>query len=328
MTRRFLGYASLLLTLLAGGCQFARQSRNDSTAANPQPTTIQPFSAKKPQELPDTLPLTSDAPPSPPKTNAAAPPAKWPEITRPPQALTANPPVLHNVPPATLPPLLDLTPKHPIVLALEAMLDNRPHEAQQHLRIYDARTQEFLMRMLPFMSLIAKNNNLSAADIAALIPQVERLKAALQQNAEFAVPKMCFCKSIKEYAIYEPLPPDHEFVAALPDRPGELVQLYVEIKNFACRQNHGEFETRLASRIEIQDDKGKEKWSHLFDPNRLKLVSRTRLGEYYQHYTFLLPANLPPGFYTLIVEMTDQTLTDAPPRTALGSLPFRVTASR
>ncbi len=325
MTRRFLGFASLLLTLFSSGCTSARLARVEGSAPSSPPNPIQPaYAAMKPHGAPDVLPPTTDVPPKTPTADASA---KWKNLTDPPpppQGQIAPLPIAQAQSAVDSRPFIDVTPKHPIVRALECMLDNRLEEAQHELRVYDAGTQEFLLRMLPPLSIVAKNTKLSAADSAALSEQMKSINRYLQQNAAFTLPKMCFCEldSIKGYAIYKPLPPDPEFVA------GQYVQIYFELKNFASKQSGGDFETKFAGRIEIRDDKGKVVYPYSFPKDQLKLVSRERLGEYYHKFGVPLPSYLQPGFYTLVVEMTDETLADAPPRTARGSLPLRIAAPK
>ena len=328
MTRWFLGSVSLVFTLLAGGCTNARLARNDIPTSTSPPIPASPAHAtmKTPQH-PDTLPPSTDALQKSPAKDPKDKDAKFAEFTRPPEPLESQLTALQQMPkhPIVEPsPLIETTPKHPIVRALECMLDNRPQEAQQQLGVYDTRTQELLLRLLPSLSLVAKNNNLSAADIAVLSEQMAGFNRILQQNAEFSLPKMCFCEldSIQGYAIYKPLPAEAEFVA------GQYVQLYVELKNFTSRPRDGGFETKFASKVEIRDDKGKEIWKWRFPSDKLTLVSRTRLTEYYHKYGIPFPSNLPPGDHTLIVEMVDETIAGAPARTARGSLLLRIVANK
>ena len=53
-----------------------------------------------------------------------------------------------------------------------------------------------------------------------------------QQRAALDIEKICFCREIKTFGVYDPWPEDHAFQAGVEDRPGELVQVYVELRNF------------------------------------------------------------------------------------------------
>lgn len=336
MTRPVLGLAFFVLAPLAG-CHVAQSSRvtesprpaDVKAVAEPPPSLESPYAAMK-------NPVAGE----PPVTTAAAvkkadsKDARWPEYTSPPppaplptlQAeLVTFPKDGDQHPPRRMLPI-DTTPKHPIVLALECVLDNRHDEVLRHLDKYDARTQEFLLRILPTLALVSKNNQLGPTELAALGEQITNIRNYLQMSADFAIAKVVFCESIKGYAIYKPVAEGHEFIAARSDRPGEIVQLYVELKNFASNPVAGLFETRLSSRVDILDENGQKKWSHRFQPDELKLVSRTRLAEYYHNFTFALPASLPPGTYSLAVEMTDET--HVPPRTTLATVPFRIASPK
>lgn len=312
--RRLHALASLILTLLTGGCLAPRAPHGPL--------------AERPGVLPKSLPKADIASNRDSEQRSKSP--RWDEFTHPADPPPITPVVLPAMPPE--PKVVrnpaDEPPKHPIVLAVECVLENRHDEAiRTHLQGYDPMTQEFLLRVLPTLSLAGKNGPLSSTDIAALSDQMASIQTYLRQNSDFTLSKLAFCESIKGYAIYKPLPAEHEFVAARPDRPGELVQLYVELRNFASRASHGLYETRLASHIEIQDEAGRTRWRHRFRPDDLTLVSRTRLGEYYHNYTFPLPATLEAGVYTLIVEMSDITQ-PAAPRTARNSIPLKIVADR
>lgn len=319
MIRWVAGIEVVLALLVSSGCMHTLGTK----VADPRVDRA-PNGSPAPSRLPEPgeVNRTVSKVPAPQPAEGVS---KWPDYTNPPRPVEPPPnptPVVNVGPDPTMRPI-DLAPKHPIVMAVECLLDNRHEEAQRHLQNYDPKTQEFLMRILPTLSLVARNNALSPADIAAVDESLKGLRYYLQVNSEFAISKLNFCESIKGYAIYKPLPADHLFVAAQPDRPGELVQLYVEIKNFGSRSNQGLYETLLSSHVEIRDEKGETKWLHRFRPDDLKLVSRTRLGEYYHNYTFPLPSNLPPGSYHLIVVMTDETQPNQP-RPAHASVPLRI----
>lgn len=324
MTRR-LGSPGLLLTLcaqtLCAGCQTTMTaSLNEPLrpSSAPQPfIAASPYSPIVPRSTPESGP-----PPDPEIRQAAASPdgRKFP-FTEPPEPTPL--PKLGPIPeiPKANPQPPEIAKKHAIVLAVECLLDNRPDEIRRHLREYDASTQEFLLRVLAPLSLVDRKN-LRPETKAAIIEQLTALSKSLEQTSSFAISRMDFCDSIRGFKMANPLPGSHEFQAAQPDRPGELVQLYVELKNFASEPAGGAFETRLSSQIEIRDAQGKVRWQHRFHPDDLKLVSpKTRLTEYYHNYTFALPV-LPAGIYELHVETTDETQAGRP--TAEASLPLRV----
>src|SRR5262249_16037144 len=86
--------------------------------------------------------------------------------------------------------------------------------------------------------------------------------------------------------------------------PGEPVQLYVELKNFANEYRGDAFETRLDSAVEISDTKGEKVWSHRFEDRSCPIRSRALLHDYSNNYYFFVP-QLAPGNYLLTIHITD-----------------------
>lgn len=332
MTRRNLGWLAISLTL-GVGCQTPHGGALKSPAhtAYDQGEPAPPGSpygsiVRRPNDPASVSQVSSQTPAqSPIPKSSADEPNRFNKLFPPPEPVTA--PEVPMPPPNPRPTPVPLeSPKHPIVLALEYMLDNRPDEARRALQKYDARTQEFLLRLLPPLSLI-KDQNLHPDHVVVIREQFFQLQKSLEQKGNFAISRLAFCESIRGFAIYNPMPAGHEFTAARPDLPGEMVQLYVELKNFESEPTNAAgnpaagFETRFSSRVEIRDARGQVQWSHRFRPEDLKLVSRTRLSEHYHNYTFALPA-LPAGVYELCVETTDETQPNS--RMARASLPLRI----
>jgi hypothetical protein len=217
--------------------------------------------------------------------------------------------------------------REPLVDALQCVLENRHNEALKYLQKYDQPTQELFLRLLPAMSLLTHKgiDQLSSAEIAVLHDQVHGLLCALRPRTELAISKACFCEWVKAYGIYKPLPEGHGFLAPNTTRPGELVQLYVELRNFTSELQNGFYTTKLSSSVEIhdvRDPKGKPLWFYRFDDHKQPLRSRTMVQDYFNNYSFYVP-NLPPGNYILTVQIADETRER---RLARKSLEFRVTA--
>ncbi len=214
----------------------------------------------------------------------------------------------------------------PLVEALQCVLDDRHQEALKHLQAYDAETQEFYLRVLPTLTIFARKriDELSAAEVAVLNEQLQSLLATLRPRTELVIDKMCYCEWVKSYGIYRPLAEGHAFVAAeRPDEPGELVRLYVELRNFASMPHGNVFETRLSSAMEIRDGQGQKVKEFRFADGDEPLRSLTRLTDYYNTYTFPVP-NLPPGTYQLVLRIADETVPGGR-RVAEKTLEFRVT---
>jgi hypothetical protein len=220
----------------------------------------------------------------------------------------------------------DAPKRSPLVEALESILEGRHQDALRQLQAYDAETQEFYLRILPTLTIFTRKriDELTAVEIAVLNEQLQSLLATLRPRTELVIDRMCFCEWVRAYGIYQPLTDAHAFVAPSGERPGELVRLYVEVRNFASVPRGNCYETRLASAIEIRDAQGKRVHVLDFKDGKEPLKSLTRLNDYYNTYTFPVP-ELPPGTYQLVLELSDDTLSGAR-RVAQKTLEFRVTA--
>ena len=234
-------------------------------------------------------------------------------------------PIVNDKDPMVLPGPIATTPREPLTLALQAILDNRHAEALDHLKKYDPATQELFIRLLPLMADMCKKSvdKLSTAEVNALREQLMGLENSIRPRTELAIDKMCFCQQITAYGVYKTLPDNHAFIAGTPNRPGELVQLYVELGNFGSEPREGWFETRLASTVEILDGQGKTIWSKPFHDNKKPYRSKTQIHDYYNNYRFYVP-HLPAGNYTLKLQVADESRPEVR-RVANKTLDFRVT---
>ena len=217
--------------------------------------------------------------------------------------------------------------REPLAESLQCMLDNKHDEALRHLQAYDADTQDLFQQLLPALSILSKKKlgELSAAEIAVLHEQLYSLLAALRPRTVLTIGKVCYCEWVKDYGNYKPLPEGHAFAAPSAHRPGELVQLYVELRNFVSELRHGAYETRFSSSVEICDGRGELAWSWRFEDEKYPIRRRTHLHDWFNNYSFNVPKSLPPGTYRLTIQVTDETNPESR-RTARQSLEFRVAA--
>ena len=257
------------------------------------------------------------------------------------QRLSASPPTEDPAPviPATAPktvvpaghdtavPAVKAVKRSPLVEALQCMLDDRHQEALQHLQAYDPETQEFFLGVLPTLTLFTKKRlqELSTQEVAVLYDQFQSSMVKLRPRTELLIEKMCFCEKVSGFGVYQPRAA-RPFLASTPSRPGDQVQVYLELKNFASEKAaSGLFETRLKVSGEILDADGKPVapalvWMTGEEPLR----SRTRLHDYYNSYVFYVPV-VAPGNYQLVLRVVDLTTPDHP-RETTKALDFRVTA--
>lgn len=238
------------------------------------------------------------------------------------------PPVLPAIGPAIVPDppssrREDGPPREPIVEALRSILEGKHNEALTHLRKYDQPTQELFLRLLPVVAQLSKKSldYLSPAEVAVLNEQLQALLTSLRPRTELTIDRMCFCEWVKGYGEYRPLAEGHVFQAATPSRPGELVQLYIELRNVASELRGEYFETRLTSTVEIHDPRTDKKWPLRFNEKE-PFRTRTLLNDFFNVYSFHVP-HLPPGTYSLIIQIADETRPDLR-RVARRALEFRV----
>jgi hypothetical protein len=279
-----------------------------------------------------------DAPPASeaPATNAApAPPSNYhARVVEPPPPLTppveqVRFPVPADPPPA--PPIVVVAsepapppPEAPLVRALRCILDGRPGGAVEALDRCDPVSREFVLALLQLAAPLGEGGleHASPQETVALLEQVNKLQSALRQRAPLIIEKMCFCRDIRDFGRYYPLPADYAFQTGSDGLPGELVQVYVEVRNVTCRSKGNGFETALKGHVEIHDFRGKCVWQHDFDnrPDR----SRTPLQDNYVEFHFNVPSGLPAeAAYTLWVYVRDVE-EEGVVKVARRSLDFRV----
>jgi hypothetical protein len=161
-------------------------------------------------------------------------------------------------------------------------------------------------------------------EAAAMCEQIDQ---ALRPRPTLAVEKMCYCRRITNYGLYDPLADDHGFLAGADRRLGELVQLYVEVRNFVSRRNGQFYETTLATRLEIHDGRGLvARMEFPAKPDR----SLSPRQDYFIHYQFHVPAMMEPGDYQLTIALRDDNAPVDEGKAAwrtLRTLPFRVCAA-
>src|SRR5205823_1013383 len=143
-------------------------------------------------------------------------------------------------------------------------------------------------------------------------------------RAPLALEKVCFCRTIKRFGVYEPLLPGHVFAVGGEGRPGELVRLYLEVENFASRKSGSAHETALACTMVLKDGRNRIVWRQ----DRSVEVERSRSPrrDCYLPCYFYVPAKLPVGDYALTIQVTDLTGASGeetpPQRSAARSLEF------
>lgn len=262
------------------------------------------------------------APPEP----ADFPDLIWPsEPTRPPTpdsytALTgstvpvhpAAPKELMSLPPlAPLPPSVIPTNDPPLVAAVRAYLDGKPDAAVKHLEALDKPNQELMLQLIPAVVRASQLDlpNASPTEIGMLAEQLREPAEALASRAPLVLDRVCFCRWVKNFGRYEPLPDRHVF------RAGSLAELYVEVRNAPSVAVNSSTEgdgyvTRLACTLRVTDAAGNI--VPLTDRNRHAVpaltetkrdFTRSPIRDYFLLFRFPVPVQ--PGSYDVTVKVHD-----------------------
>jgi hypothetical protein len=206
----------------------------------------------------------------------------------------------------------------PLLAALKCYLNKSPAQAARYLEGLDPAGRDLLTALLPLAVRLGEESLSSAEpqDLATLVADLQMLIGPLRERAALEVPKLCFCRpkaAPAQYGMYELLDENHRF------RPGEVVGLYVELRNFTCAPHGDDFRTHVQMAIEVHNDRDEVVWR--CDPPSRADPSLSPRQDYCHVGRFALPANLPAGAYTLWLKVTDVPTG----RAARRSLDFRVT---
>jgi hypothetical protein len=168
--------------------------------------------------------------------------------------------------------------------------------------------------------------NTPPGEVAELLGQLERVSQVLRPRAALSLERMCFCRTIEGFGVYEPLPAEHAFQPGGQNRSGELVQVYVELKNFTTRQVGQFYETNLAVSLELRTYQGELVWrqDRPARPDR----SRSPRQDCFLNCHFYVPPRVPAGDYVLWVQVKDMTAAESSEvpahRKARRSLDFHI----
>jgi hypothetical protein len=219
------------------------------------------------------------------------------------QGISATPP---NSPQVDSPPAKD----EPLVSALHCLLNNQPKEALKHLEGFEGTTQELCMRLLGVLASLndKRVEQLSPEEKDTLEKQLEGLGLALRSSSELAITKLCLCEQIDGYRLYKQLPENHVFrPPSTPQQQGEYVQVYVELRNITCKPHNNSFLTSVHGVIRVLDEQGKNVYEHNYDRlGKSQTEIRVANPDWFWRGDFWVPKGMPPGKYTLTVEIVDE----------------------
>ena len=208
-----------------------------------------------------------------------------------------------------------------LVVAFRCFREGRPAEGMKQLKAFEPARRDILALLLPLAGRLAE---VKPKDYSVLLDQLEDAIQAMRARSALSLEKVCFCRTIERFGVYEPLPSGHVFAVGSEGRPGEIVRLYLEVENFTSRRSGAAHETALACTMVLKDKRERIVWRQDIPVE----IERTRSPrrDCYLPCRFYVPARLPVGDYTLTIQVTDLTGVngeEAPPhRTASRSLEF------
>jgi hypothetical protein len=233
--------------------------------------------------------------------------------------------------PEELPPIVPVVkveqvpPESALLAAVRFVLVNRPEQAREALRRCPANNQALLEILLPLLADLAEGrvDATNAENVQHVNEQFEAGVAQLKPYLPLNISQMCFCKDAKSFGYFEPLPPRTEFRAGIDDHCGEMVRVYLELRNLTVRQSGAIFESSLVSKLEIRDSQDRTVFRH--DDHAPPFKYRSQRNDVFLQCQFEVPPKLPPGTYTLWIEITD-VLSDRP-HVAHKAIEMRITSS-
>jgi hypothetical protein len=257
-------------------------AKSDEAAADPVPS---------PPKLPpgvigSSIPHQSNASPFEPSAPVLPPPSLESVVPEAPVSPAAAP--------------LSHTDDNPIIRAMRSLQMNRPDDAVEHLKTYDATSQQLLMALLPPIVRLSEGNlnQMKPEEMDILLEQLSRVPNVIRTRASLQVNNLRLCREVHNFAHVEPFPNGHQF------RPGDIVYLYMELANFSCTPSaNGGYQVTIASGLEMRDAAGKIVWRA--DPKEVPDSVSTPPHDYYRNFRLSVP-NVAPGAYTLSIKTTDR----------------------
>jgi len=221
-------------------------------------------------------------------------------------------------------------PEPALLAACRAVLERRRLEDLELLNKMDMASRELLLGLLSLAECVGEGKlaQVSPEEIAGTLKKLNELAAQLRLRAPLVLDKLFFCQDIKAFGVYDPYVDrdhPHAFQAGIGGKPGERVQVYVEVRNFTSTHKNGYYETCLDSTLEIKEpgEKGHVVCRMDFPANPDR--SLTARQDFFLAFRFHVPPRMPPGDYTLWVIVREKpTEKGQGERAVRKSIDFRV----
>jgi hypothetical protein len=281
----------------------------------PDPDKLPPEVIQRPTQHAEPPPLKAEPPAAPPSPSGQPPaPADASQSAR----VVPPAPDHEGKPPEQQSNKTSAPPDEPLVAALRAYLRKRPIEAMEALSRYDKANQDMMLVALPFAARLTEGsvNVMDPREAAELADVLQGVEDRLRQRAALRIEKMLFVRKIDDFGVYvarEPVNGIHTFEGGAGDQVGEEVLVYLELRNVSSRQNGDRYETRLAGTVELLDNwQGQSAYRKDFSPP--PHVGRSPRHDFFVKCSFSVPRRVPPGRYTMRIEIRD--ITGLPPDSA------------
>jgi hypothetical protein len=198
-------------------------------------------------------------------------------------------------------------PDAPSVRVLRGLLEHHPdEEIKEQLKPYDQATRESMLLLLGSIAQLEQGGGIariSPRDLATWTDRLNLLSVSLRSRSQLILDRMCFCRWIKNFGDFEPLPPEHTFF-----QPGEMAHVYVQVRNFSSRREKEQYVTVLKGRVEIFDENNRDASPPItWGPETRVDVSASPRQDFYINFRFRVPPSTPAGLYTMRISVEDWT---------------------
>jgi len=212
-------------------------------------------------------------------------------------------------------------PLSPLALALQNLLDNNSEKAKSLLKDPSVRNQAIVSELLPLVASLGSSESFSSQEATQWIQATTKVQSLLRNKAELSLENLQYCKNIHGFGSLDPLPANYGFKQARGINPGEKVQIYVEVHHVNWQKEGSDYEATFSSNLEIHDSQGKVT-SMAFPPKVER--AKTPRNDYYLFFQFRVPPKLPPGLYTLWIQVDEPSGDQTPGRTCKRSMDLRI----
>ena len=181
-------------------------------------------------------------------------------------------------------------------LALLYATAGKLEEADQVLSTVKSRTN----KLVPYVEFYLRRqlgDHKEAGKLLSMFNEEERLATG------FVIERAELCTQIRRFRDYTPAEGDRV-------RPGGVILLYIEPRNFALQRNQDKHILHLKYEWKLYDDRSTELQVPAWDQASLeeredRLTVNGAVSEFYQSFKLPLPANLAMGHYRVKVTVTD-----------------------